>query len=50
MQSFLEVAPDSDFTIHNIPFGVYKLDDYTGACTRIGDTIVDLAVCQNFGI
>ncbi|BCX02534.1 MAG: fumarylacetoacetase [Candidatus Roseilinea sp.] len=45
MQSWLDVAPDSDFSIHNLPFGVFKTRDRaprTGIA--IGDYIVDLVV------
>jgi fumarylacetoacetase len=45
MKSFIYVHEDSDFTIHNIPFGVFEKDEYHGVCTRIGDTIVDLHQC-----
>lgn len=50
MQSFINVGEDSDFTIHNIPFGVFENDGYTAACTRIGDFVVDLNVCQQQGL
>lgn len=45
MKSFVYVHEDSDFTIYNIPFGVFAKDGYHGVCTRIGDTIVDLNQC-----
>jgi len=47
MKSFVYVHADSDFTIHNIPFGVFEKEGYHGACTRIGDTIVDLHQCMS---
>jgi fumarylacetoacetase len=51
MKSFIEVKPDSDFSIQNIPFGVFRLK--TGGrpvcCTAIGDWIVDLSVLEEKG-
>lgn len=45
MQSWLDVAPDSDFSIHNLPFGVFETRDRgPHAGIAIGDYIVDLAV------
>jgi fumarylacetoacetase len=44
MKSFVEYSADSDFSIHNIPFGVAVFNkEYIGCCTRIGDQIIDLA-------
>ncbi|MGZ3920625.1 MAG: fumarylacetoacetase [Bacteroidia bacterium] len=43
LKSWVEVAPDSDFSIHNIPFGIYT--DATvkhHVCSAIGDYIIDL--------
>ncbi len=44
MKSFIEYQKESDFSIHNIPFGVaiFK-NEYIACCTRIGDQIIDLA-------
>lgn len=48
LECVLEVAEDSDFSIHNIPFGVFRhrdaMDDGTQnrCATRIGDFVVDL--------
>ena len=47
MKSFIYVNEDSDFTIYNIPFGVFEKDGYQGVCTRIGDTVVDLHQCMS---
>jgi len=50
MKSFVEYSADSDFSIHNIPFGVAVFNkEYIGCCTRIGDQIVDLATLYDFG-
>lgn len=50
MKACVQVSENSDFTIHNIPFGIFEKEGYTSACTRIGDSIVDLNLCQQMGI
>lgn len=45
MKSFLSISENSDFTLYNIPFGIYQKDGSYKACTRVGDTIVDLEQC-----
>jgi fumarylacetoacetase len=48
MRSFVEYSSDSDFSIHNIPFGVAVFNkEYIACCTRIGDQIVDLATLHD---
>src|SRR5690606_17388678 len=43
LKSWIEVASDSDFTIHNIPFGIYNDASVRHrACSAIGDYIIDL--------
>lgn len=50
MKSFVKYSPDSDFSIYNIPFGVAVFNqEYIACCTRIGDTVVDLATLYDFG-
>src|SRR5690606_12607726 len=45
MKSFIPYDSDSDFSIYNIPFGVAVFEDDIIACvTRIGDTVIDLAL------
>jgi fumarylacetoacetase len=43
LKPWLEVKPDSDFSIHNIPFGIYS-DHHVKhrACSAIGEYIIDL--------
>ncbi|NNL03011.1 MAG: fumarylacetoacetase, partial [Eudoraea sp.] len=42
-KSWLEVRPNSDFPIQNIPFGVFLTrDDVITIGTRIGDYAIDL--------
>ena len=50
MLSFIEVAADSDFSFHNLPFGIFIKNGHHAACTRIGDTIVDLNQCAELGL
>lgn len=50
MKSFVKYHPDSDFSIYNIPFGVAVFNqEYIACCTRIGDSVVDLATLYDFG-
>lgn len=43
LKSWVEVQPGSDFSIQNLPFGVYSdAKSSHHACTAIGDYIVDL--------
>ncbi|KAG0237433.1 hypothetical protein BGW42_001009 [Actinomortierella wolfii] len=50
--SFIEVKPDSDFSIHNIPFGVISTTENPTprVATRIGDYAVDLSVIAQAGL
>ncbi|MBM7418988.1 MULTISPECIES: fumarylacetoacetase [Chryseobacterium] len=50
MKSFVEYSSNSDFSIHNIPFGVTVFNkEFIGCCTRIGDQIIDLATLYDLG-
>lgn len=50
MKSFISYESTSDFSIHNIPFGVAVFDNDEIACvTRIGDTVINLAVLFDKG-
>lgn len=43
MQSWLSVSPDSDFSIYNIPFGIFKTADKSPrAASIIGSSVIDL--------
>lgn len=43
LKSWLEISPDSDFSIHNFPFGIYTDDKVKHrACSAIGEYIIDL--------
>ncbi|MGZ3864775.1 MAG: fumarylacetoacetase [Bacteroidia bacterium] len=50
LKSWVEVKPDSDFSIQNIPFGIYsdaKTEHH--ACSAIGDLIIDLQAMHALG-
>lgn len=50
MPSFISIDADSDFSIHNIPFGVFSQQGGEKRCaTRIGDTVVDLRALARKG-
>jgi fumarylacetoacetase len=43
MQSWLNIPSDSDFTLYNIPFGIFQASGrHPRAATRIGDYVIDL--------
>ncbi|WP_276833491.1 fumarylacetoacetase, partial [Chryseobacterium cucumeris] len=43
-------SSNSDFSIHNIPFGVAVFNkEFIGCCTRIGDQVIDLATLYDLG-
>ncbi|MCB9309392.1 MAG: fumarylacetoacetase [Lewinellaceae bacterium] len=48
--TILPIPLDSDFSPANIPFGVFRDGETTSGCSRIGDYIIDLHVCQEYGI
>lgn len=51
MNSWIDIAPDSDFSIHNIPFGIFKTATHTPrAGTAIGDYVVDLSQLAEAGL
>lgn len=50
MSSWIIIPPDSDFTFHNIPFGIGSTGGDSFVCTRIGDTVIDLAALANTGL
>ena len=50
MKSFVDYSPNSDFSIHNIPFGVAVFNkEYIACATRIGDIVIDLASLHDLG-
>ena len=50
MKSFITYPENSDFSIHNIPFGVGVFNkEYIACCSRIGDMVIDLATLYDYG-
>ena len=50
MKSFVNYPEQSDFSIHNIPFGVAIFNqEYIACATRIGDMVLDLATLYDYG-
>lgn len=48
---FVHVPADSDFTIHNIPFGVFQRGDGPRRpCSAIGDFVIDLLEAAKAGL
>ncbi len=51
LTSWVNVKPDSDFPIQNIPFGVYShLGSTPKICTAIGNNVVDLSALFKAGL
>jgi len=46
---WLPIPPDSDFSLHNIPFGIGSTGDEPFACTRVGDQVVNLYALAQSG-
>jgi len=52
LRSFIDVAPDSHFPIHNLPYGVFKTSASSSARIgiAIGDQVLDLSVLAEKGL
>jgi len=51
MQTWKNIPVDSDFTIHNIPFGIVSIGDSDmRIASRIGDEVIDLKAMAIYGI
>lgn len=49
LSTWVDVAEDSDFSIHNIPFGVFTYQGETHCGSRLGDFVIDLALLGEDG-
>lgn len=50
LTTWLDVRPDCDFTIHNLPFGVYEIpNERPRCCSAIGDFVIDLSALADYG-
>ena len=48
MKSWIDIKPESDFSLNNIPFGIGVIPESgPRICTRIGDWVVDLSLMAN---
>ena len=55
LTSFIDIAPDSDFSIHNLPYGIFSgandnNKNHRRAGVAIGDQVLDLAVVEAEGL
>lgn len=42
----ISIDANSDFSLHNIPFGCGMINNHVRACTRLGDFVIDLEECR----
>ncbi|HEX6225763.1 MAG TPA: fumarylacetoacetase [Chryseolinea sp.] len=50
LSSWIDIPDNCDFSIYNIPFGVFKTTTVSPrCCTAIGNFVVDLAVLDEYG-
>jgi fumarylacetoacetase len=50
MKSWIEIKPDSDFSLDNIPFGIGEIPGSGPCiCTRIGDKVINIAGLASLG-
>jgi fumarylacetoacetase len=49
INSFIEVSPDSDFPIQNLPYGIFstKANPNPRVGTRLGDFVIDLSILDD---
>jgi fumarylacetoacetase len=51
MQSWLPISPNSDFSIYNLPFGIFSTaTSKPRVGVRIGDYVIDLEALRKFGL
>lgn len=51
LKTWLTISPDSDFSIYNLPFGIFSVHDGPRRVgVAIGDSVVDLVLAQDLGI
>lgn len=52
LTSFIDIASDSDFSIHNLPYGIFSntTDGKRRAGVAIGEQVLDLAVIEAVGL
>ncbi len=50
MNSWIEIPANSDFTLHNIPFGIVQHTNKKVVATILGNTVIDLHALYNTGL
>jgi fumarylacetoacetase len=51
MNTWLTISPDSDFSIHNLPFGIFSKDGGNKRIgVAIGEFVIDLKIANSIGI
>lgn len=50
MKTWIDIAADSDFSIHNLPYGIFLRDDSPTPGVAIGDKIIDLRAAARLGV
>jgi fumarylacetoacetase len=52
LTSFLEIDPHSDFTIHNLPYGIFSEvpNGHKRVGVAIGEWVLDLALLESEGL
>ena len=52
LTSFIDIAADSDFSIHNLPYGIFSeaADGKRRAGVAIGEQVLDLSVLEAEGL
>jgi fumarylacetoacetase len=50
MNTWIDVPTNSDFSIYNLPYGVFLRDDKLTPGVAIGDSIIDLNACAKVGL
>lgn len=51
LRSFLDIAPDSDFSMHNLPYGVFCPPQQSARVgVAIGEYVLDLSVLETAGL
>ncbi len=50
MNSWIDISPTSDFSIYNLPYGIFIRDEKHTPGVAIGDSIVDLNACAKVGL
>ena len=51
MKTWLDISPDSDFSIHNLPFGIFSVDRSPKRIgMAIGEVVVDLVGVLELGV